>query len=246
MILQAFAVGRLEANCYVVGDEESREVMVIDPGDDAPKLLEYFRARDLRVTTVFATHHHPDHTGGIHELLEALPEATFAMHRLDYPGVAQSASFAAAILGHELTPPREPDRYVEHGDTIEVGRHSFTALLCPGHTPGSQCFLIENNLVSGDTLFIRGCGRTDLPGGNAEELYNSLTQKIKKLPEDTILLPGHNYTDDSTSTLKEEKKKKEKRGEERGGGKRGSEPTRRARGGSRGARSCAPPGPTPR
>ncbi len=192
MILQAFAVGRLEANCYVVGDEESREVMVIDPGDDAPKLLEYFRARDLRVTTVFATHHHPDHTGGIHELLEALPEATFAMHRLDYPGVAQSASFAAAILGHELTPPREPDRYVEHGDTIEVGRHSFTALLCPGHTPGSLCLYGEHMVFTGDALFAGSIGRSDFPGGDAKQLVESIREHLLTLPDNTTVFPGHN------------------------------------------------------
>ncbi len=192
MILQGYVVGRIQANCYAVGDEDTREVLVIDPGDNVPELLERFREQDLRVTAVIATHQHLDHTGGIHELLEAAPEAKFYMHRVDYPGIAASAPSAAMWMGRPVTPPREPDRFLKHGDTLQVGRHSFTALHCPGHTPGSLCFAGEGVVFTGDVLFASSIGRTDLPGGDTRQLIESIRAHLMTLPDETRVFPGHN------------------------------------------------------
>ena len=207
MILQMYVVGALQANCYVVGDEQTREVLVIDPGDDAERLLEQLRERELRVTGVFATHSHLDHTGGVHELLEALPEARFYMHRLDYPQIAAQRSGARALMGREVSAPREPDRYLEHGDEISAGRHTFTALHCPGHTAGSLCLYGVHDaedggdggdgggrgvVFTGDVLFAGSVGRSDFPGGDGAQLIASIRQQLLTLPDATTVLPGHN------------------------------------------------------
>lgn len=204
MIFHAYVVGAQEANCYVVGDEQSREALVIDPGDNAPQLLEQFREHDLRVTAVLATHHHLDHTGGLHELLDALPEARFYMHRLDYPRIAQQISRASARTGRELAPPREPDRFLDHGDQLEVGGLTFTALHCPGHTPGSLCLYTAGGgagggpdtgiVFTGDVLFAGSIGRSDIPGGDGRQLIASIHEHLLTLPGETVVLPGHNQT----------------------------------------------------
>lgn len=192
MILQNYVVGRLSANCFVLADEQTNEALVVDPGDNAAELLEQFRERDFNVTAVLATHHHLDHSGGVHELLEALPDAKFYMHRLDYPQIAQSVATAAAWYGHEVTAPREPDRFLDHGDTIEIGNHSITALHCPGHTPGSLCLYVDGMVLTGDVLFQGSIGRSDFPGGDAATLIESIREHLLTLPDETKVLPGHN------------------------------------------------------
>lgn len=194
MILLAFPVGRLQANCYVVGDEDTREVLVVDPGDEAPRLLEELGRLKLRAVGVLVTHHHLDHSGGAHELLAGSPEARFYMHRLDYPQIAQAVASASLWYGHAVTAPPEPDRFLEDGDAIEAGRHRFTALHCPGHTPGSLCLYNDEEegvVFTGDVLFSGSVGRSDFPGGNAAQLIESIRSKLLALPDDTLVLPGH-------------------------------------------------------
>lgn len=191
MLLQAFVVGRLQANCFAVGDEATREVMVIDPGDQAAALVDQFAQRDFRVTTVVATHHHLDHTGAIHDLLVALPEARFLMHALDYPQIAESAPTAVAWYGHPVTPPRAPDRWLEHGDEIVIGAHTFRALHCPGHTPGSVCIAGDGVVFTGDVLFQGSIGRFDFPGSDGRALIRSIREQLLTLPDDTMVYPGH-------------------------------------------------------
>lgn len=194
MILLAFPVGRLQANCYVVGDEETREVLVVDPGDEASRLLEELGRLDLRPVAVLVTHHHLDHSGAANELLAGAPDARFYMHRLDYPQIARSAASAATWYGHAVTPPPEPDRFLDDGDVIEVGRHRFTALHCPGHTPGSLCLYNaegEGLVLTGDVLFAGSIGRSDFPGGSFEQLIDSIRTKLLTLPDSTLVLPGH-------------------------------------------------------
>lgn len=202
MILHSYTVGPLAANCYVAGDEESREVLVIDPGAAVPELLEKFRESDLKVTAVLATHHHPDHTGGIGEMLEALPDAAFYMHRLDYEQMAGSGGGGMRWFGQSSKPPREPDRYLDHGDTVQVGAHAFTALHCPGHTPGSLCYAGEGVVFTGDVLFARSIGRSDFPGGDARALLTAIRDHLMALPDETAVLPGHN----ERSTIGEERR----------------------------------------
>jgi glyoxylase-like metal-dependent hydrolase (beta-lactamase superfamily II) len=194
MILLAFPVGRLQANCYVVGDEDSREVLVVDPGDEAARILDELRRLELRATGVLVTHHHLDHSGSAHDLLTGAPEARFYMHRLDYPQIAQSIASASMWYGHPVTAPPEPDRFLEDGDTIEEGRHVFRALHCPGHTPGSLCLYNDENeglVFTGDVLFAGSIGRSDFPGGNFEQLIDSIKTKLLVLPDATLVLPGH-------------------------------------------------------
>jgi hydroxyacylglutathione hydrolase len=194
MILNALAVGRLQANCYIVGDEHTREVLVVDPGDEAPRILAELARLELRPVGVLVTHHHLDHSGGAHDFLAGAPEARFYMHRLDYPRIAEAAGGASSWYGHAIEPPPEPDRFLEDGDTIEVGRHRFTALHCPGHTPGSLCLYNdeEDGLVfTGDVLFAGSIGRSDFPGGNFEQLIASIRAKLLALPDSTLVLPGH-------------------------------------------------------
>ncbi len=191
MLIEGFVVGRLQANCYAVGDERSREVLIIDPGDNAPELLDRFRELEFRVTGVLATHSHLDHTGGVHELLEGLPDAEFYMHRADYAGIAQQAPSAPAWYGHEVTPPRKPDRYVDHGDTIEVGSVSLGILHCPGHTPGHICVRGDGAVFTGDVLFQGSIGRSDFPGSDGEALLASIRDHLLTLPDETTVYSGH-------------------------------------------------------
>lgn len=194
MIRTAFVVGRIQANCFVVGDAQSGEVLVIDPGDDVAEVARELQRRELRPVAVLVTHHHLDHSGQAHELLETYPDAAFYMHRLDYPQIAASAPSAAAWFGHPVTPPREPDRFLDHGDTFAVGRHRMTVLHCPGHTPASLCVYsdFERGLVfTGDVLFAGSVGRSDLPGGDHNQLIRSIEEHLTTLPDETVVLPGH-------------------------------------------------------
>jgi hydroxyacylglutathione hydrolase len=195
MRLDAYVVGRIQANCYVVGDDASGDVLVIDPGDQVPALLDQIRSRGQRIVAVAVTHHHLDHSGGVNELLTAVPDAAFYMHALDYPQIEASAPSAPMWYGHAIEAPRPPDRFLEHGDTFDVGALTFEALHCPGHTPGSLCYLVpeagESVVFTGDVLFAGSIGRTDFPGGSHPQLIESIRSRLLTLPDDTIVLPGH-------------------------------------------------------
>lgn len=202
MILLRYVVGPIQTNCYVVGDEATGEVLVIDPGDSGPELVAALRERQLTIRGVFATHHHTDHTAAVHEVLAAVPDATFYMSAIDYPEIALAAPQARAWYGREVTPPRAPDVYLQHGSEIAIGEHRLRALHCPGHTPGSICLAIDDLVFTGDVLFQGSIGRSDFPGGNALELLRSIHAHLLTLPDDTTVLPGHG----PASTIGEERK----------------------------------------
>ncbi len=191
MILERLVVGRLQANCYLVGDEATREVIVVDPGDQGEAIAQHIRERDYRPVAVFVTHAHLDHSGTAHEVLEAFPDAVFAMSATDYDSIAVQAPSAASWYGHEVTVPRAPDRPLEHGDIIEAGSHRFTALHTPGHTPGSICLAGEGVVFTGDVLFQGSIGRFDFPGGDGMALIRSIRQHLLTLPPETAVLSGH-------------------------------------------------------
>jgi hydroxyacylglutathione hydrolase len=195
MILETFPVGRLQANCYAVGDESTREVIVIDPGDDAALLLEEFARRELRVTTVVATHGHLDHTGGVEELLTGLEAAgahpRWAMHADDYAMIGAQVSSAPMWMGREVQAPREPDDRLEHGAILEAGAHRFEVRHSPGHTPGSVCLAGEGMVFTGDVLFQGSIGRHDFPGSDGPTLMRSIRDRLLTLPDETTVLPGH-------------------------------------------------------
>ena len=188
---------------YLVGDDEQRVCMVVDPAWDIPGIIDVADQEGLRVTGGLVTHYHPDHVGGNifgHDIaglaeLMALRPVKIHVNDAESEGVKQVTGLSDSDL--------EMHR---GGDEILIGNVSVRLLHTPGHTPGSQCFLAGNALVSGDTLFIGGCGRVDLPGSNPEDMYHSLTQILSKLPEDTLLFPGHNYASKPVSTIGDEKK----------------------------------------
>lgn len=186
---------------YLVGDRSTGEALAIDPAYDIQGLLDILAADDMRLTGALATHYHPDHVGGdmmgyqisgVRELLTLDPVPIHVQ--------ADEAPWVQRVTGAGLTD------LVQHqsGDVVEAGGLRVELIHTPGHTPGSQCFFVDGKyLVSGDTLFLEGCGRTDLPGGDAALLYESLTQKLAKVPDDAILFPGHLYSAEPSASMGE-------------------------------------------
>ena len=182
-------VGPMENFIYLIGDTAAKECVVVDPAWDISQVLRAAEKDEMKVVGALATHHHYDHTNGIGDLLKKVGCKIY-IHKDDAPYLKD--------LQSELTK-------VDSGHKLKVGNMEITFIHTPGHTPGSQCFLVNQQLVSGDTLFINACGRCDLPGGNAEQMYQSL-QRLAKLDENTVLFPGHNYADEPTSTIGQEKR----------------------------------------
>ncbi|SFK00689.1 Glyoxylase, beta-lactamase superfamily II [Amycolatopsis sacchari] len=190
-----FAVGDPVATqmvnfAYLIGDRETREAVVVDPAYAVGDLLDVLAADDMRLTGVLATHHHPDHVGGsmmgftLAGLAELLAREAVPVHvnRNETEWVQRVTGLSATDLtGHD------------HDDVVHVGEIPIRLLHTPGHTPGSQCFLLGDRLVAGDTLFLEGCGRTDFPGGDAEAMYHSLCA-LADLPGDPVVFPGHQYS----------------------------------------------------
>ncbi|MCC7076030.1 MAG: MBL fold metallo-hydrolase [Acidimicrobiia bacterium] len=187
---------------YVIGDRETGEAVIVDPAYDVDGILAVVHGDDMRVAGVLATHYHPDHIGGdmmghgirgVVEVLEREPGVKVHVQKTETPWVKRVTGLADVDL-------------VEHesGDVVDVGAVPIRLIHTPGHTPGSQCFLVDDSaLVAGDTLFLEGCGRTDLPGGDPRELYLSLTQRLSKVPDDTILFPGHLYSSQPSASMGE-------------------------------------------
>jgi glyoxylase-like metal-dependent hydrolase (beta-lactamase superfamily II) len=182
LYVRQLKLGPMDNFVYLVGADASPEVVVVDPAWDVPAIEEAARQDGKRLVGAFVSHCHGDHINGLPELLS----------RHDIPVWAQRAEvdFSPELqrLGHAVRP-------LAPGDTLQVGPLTLKALHTPGHTPGSQCLAVEDALVSGDTLFINGCGRCDLKGGNPEDMYRSLSQVLMRLPDQTRLFPGHDYAD---------------------------------------------------
>ncbi len=199
LIVEQIEIGPMQNFTYLIGSRSSREVVAVDPAWDIGALLAHVQEKDYTLTGALVTHYHPDHIGGsfasrqIEGLAELMAQNSVKVHvhRQEAAGVKKVTGLSDSDL-----------IAVDSGDTLKVGEITVEFLHTPGHTPGSQCFRIRNTLISGDTLFINGCGRVDLPGSNAEDMYHSL-QKLKGLPDDTLLLPGHNYGSQPSATLGE-------------------------------------------
>ncbi|MET0502259.1 MAG: MBL fold metallo-hydrolase [Candidatus Binatia bacterium] len=192
-------MGPMQNFVYLIGCTESRKVAVVDAAWEIDEILRVAAADDMEITHAFVTHTHPDHVGGRFAGVE-IEGVTELLGKCKAKVVVHKAE--AEFL--ELLSPSDVVK-AESGDKIDVGGIAVQLLHTPGHTPGSQCFLVEHRIVSGDTLFIGSCGRVDLPGSNPEQMYYSLTQKLMALPDDTILFPGHNYSDEPTSTIGKQK-----------------------------------------
>jgi hydroxyacylglutathione hydrolase len=189
LYVRQLKLGPMDNFVYLVGPKDSPEVLVVDPAWDVPAIEKALEEDGKRLVGAFVSHCHGDHTNGLPELLS----------RHDVPVYAQRAEvdFSAdlrALAGGALRP-------LGPGDSLTVGGRGFQALHTPGHTPGSHCLLAQDALVSGDTVFINGCGRCDLRGGDPEAMYRSLSQVLLKVPDSTRLFPGHDYADRPVAPL---------------------------------------------
>lgn len=188
--LKQMELGPMENFVYLVGSKDTREVFVVDPAWQVDTVLRIAKEEDLKIKGALISHYHFDHTNGIEELLEAIQVPVYVNKKdLDCMDVSKDV----------LKP-------VDAGTKVKAGDVEIEMVHTPGHTPGSQCFHVRGHLISGDTLFINACGRTDLPGGDAKELYHSLTKTLMKMDDDTVLCPGHNYADKPMTTLGDQKK----------------------------------------
>jgi glyoxylase-like metal-dependent hydrolase (beta-lactamase superfamily II) len=200
-----FAVGDVVATqmvnfVYVLGDREFGEAVLVDPAYRPRELVELVEADGLRVSGVLATHYHPDHVGGdlmghhvagIADLLETT-DVPVHVQESEVEWVTRCTGVGAdALVAHQS------------GDRVSVGDLDVTLIHTPGHTPGSQCLLVDGRLLSGDTLFLEGCGRTDLPGSDPEEMYRTLSQRLTVVSDDTVLYPGHFYASEASAPMGE-------------------------------------------
>jgi hydroxyacylglutathione hydrolase len=192
-------MGPMQNFVYLIGSMESRKIAVVDAAWEIDEILRLTAQDNMEITHAFVTHTHPDQVGGRFAGVE-IEGVTELLGKCKAKVVVHKAE-AESLKG--LSPSDVIK--AESGDKIDVGGLEIQLLHTPGHTPGSQCFLVDNRIVSGDTLFIGSCGRVDLPGSNPEQMYYSLTQKLMALPDDTILFPGHNYSDTPTSTIGKQK-----------------------------------------
>jgi glyoxylase-like metal-dependent hydrolase (beta-lactamase superfamily II) len=191
MIHEIFPVGPLACNCSVIGDERTREAMVIDPGDDLERVLAAVRKHGLTAKLIIVTHAHIDHIGGAAKL-EELTGAPILMNKNDSPQL-KLLDLQAAWVGMRAPQATKIDQSIGDGDTVQAGELSASVMHTPGHTEGSVCLYFEpqKKLIAGDTLFAGSIGRTDLPGGNFDKIMRSLHQRVLALPDETIVVPGH-------------------------------------------------------
>ena len=196
--LKQMELGPMQNFVYLVGDPVAKQCVVVDPAWEIATIVETAAGDDMTIVGALVTHTHQDHVGGhlfgmdipgLEDLLEKVKTKVY-VHKAEREFLKGYGSDLVKVDG---------------SDTLQVGRLEITFLHTPGHTPGSQCFLVDGRLISGDTLFIGSCGRTDLPGSDPTEMYYSLTQRLAKLPDETVLFPGHNYGG-SSSTIGNEKR----------------------------------------
>ncbi len=206
MIIEQITVGQMEVFCYLVACEETREAAAIDPAgheDDIEKIISILEEKNLQLSYIINTHGHADHTFG-NQLLAGRTGAKTVMHELDDDLFTTGEAKAwAAAFGLSAAPP--VDIRITDDYRLPLGKLTLEFIHTPGHTPGAVCVLVENNLITGDTLFVGAVGRTDLPGGSLETLLNSIKEKLLPLPEDTVVWPGHDYGDQPTSTMGRER-----------------------------------------
>lgn len=189
LLVRQIPLGPLQNLIYVIGDEATREAIVVDPGWDAQQIQRQLAADDLTLTGLLVTHTHFDHINAV-------------------PPLVKQADVPVYVHKEEIGDlPIKPGsiRGIDPSSEIRLGAHRIQILHTPGHTPGSVCFLLDNRLVTGDTLFVKACGRTDLPGGDPEQLYKSL-DRIATLDDSILVYPGHDYGDTKTSTIGAEKR----------------------------------------
>ncbi len=188
LYLKQLEIGPLQNFVYLVGSLDTREAVVVDPAWDVPRILEAAAQDEMRINRVLVTHTHFDHINGVEELVRKTDAQVFVHKK-------ESAALPLSKTNLHL---------IEGGYSFEMGGLTFSFLHTPGHTPGSSCFTVGDRLIAGDTLFIGGCGRCDLPGGDPEALYQSLA-RLRQMGDRLILHPGHNYAPHPSASMGEEK-----------------------------------------
>lgn len=203
MIIETFPVGPLQCNCSIIGCAETKEAIVVDPGGDAPQILERLNMLELKAKYLIHTHAHFDHIGATREVKEACG-ATILLHPKDV-FLYDNIQGQAEIFGFHYAETLPVEDYLYHDEVLIFGHHQTLILHTPGHTPGSVCFHIEgdeSHLFSGDTLFKRSIGRTDLWGGSFPDIIRSIKETLLPLDDSTTIYPGHG----PLTTIWEEKK----------------------------------------
>lgn len=204
MIIEQLEVGDFAVFAYLLGCRETGEAVVIDPAAEVKRILEVAKANGIStIKYIINTHSHADHAGGNRELKQATG-AQIVIHRDDAERLANPPDFILQIFRCEASPPA--DKLVEDGNEITFGKHSLKVIHTPGHTAGGICLYTPGVVITGDTLFVGAVGRTDLPGGSTRVLLRSIQERLLTLPEDTVVLPGHNYGHAPRSTIGQEKR----------------------------------------
>ena len=192
VLIEQHETGPMQNFIYFVGDKNSKEVLIVDPAWDVPALCENLSNSALLIKGILITHGHFDHINGVEELLNKYDIPIYVNEK--------EMDFFKFNWGNENV------KKVSSGDKLKIGNIEIQFVHTPGHTPGSQCFLVKNNLISGDTLFIDACGRCDLPGGNVEQMFDTIYNKLMKMPDNTVIFPGHNYASIPHDLLLNQKK----------------------------------------
>ncbi len=200
LIHRSLAVGAFQCNCHILADDATKEAVIVDPGDEAPAILEHVKDLGVTVKALVHTHCHLDHITGTRAVREATG-GRILIHEGDrwlYENLKEQYGETMRLFGLNVGRGHEPlpiDETLQHGGTIRFGAFSLAVIHTPGHTPGSCCFALEDRkerrLFSGDTLFAGSIGRTDLWGGNMDQELASIRERLFKLPDETVVLPGH-------------------------------------------------------
>lgn len=202
MQVKQIKLSRMAVCCYLLADEATGACALIDPAFDTQRLLDMAAKARLKITRIINTHGHADHTAG-NAAIKKATGADICIHQADAGRLtAMTNSAFARVLGGKGSP--RADVLLKDADSVTVGNAALTVLHTPGHTPGGMCLYTDGHLFTGDTLFVGGIGRTDLPGGSLDQLVTSIRQKIYTLPGDTVVWPGHDYGFRPSSTVAHE------------------------------------------
>lgn len=203
MFIQQMQVGQMAVFAYLVGDTITGDALVIDPADNAHEILSMAAKNNLHINYIVNTHGHVDHIGGNAEM-KKLTGAKIIVHQDDAIMLTSTPAMMLKMFGAKQSPP--PDLLSQDGQIIAVGNVELKVIHTPGHSPGGICLYTPGYVFTGDTLFVEAVGRTDLPGGSWQTMYNAIKTKLFVLPDETKVMPGHNYGRTPTSTIGHEKK----------------------------------------